>query len=61
MKTRAQLDPLEISETHIAAQTLDDEELLEDDLEPGAGIDDPRLAALIGQAEALSGKIGEDP
>ncbi len=61
LKTRAQLDPLEISETHIAAQTLDDEELLEDDLEPGAGIDDPRLAALIGQAEALSGKIGEDP
>ena len=61
LKTRAQLDPEEISETHIAAQTLDDEELAEDDLEPGAGIDDPRLTALIGQAEALSGKIGEDP
>ena len=61
LKTRAQLDPLEISETHIVAQTLDDEELLEDDLEPGAGIDDPRLAALIAQAEALSGTIGGDP
>ena len=61
LKTRAQLDPLEISETHIAARTLDDEELLEDDLEPGAGIEDPRLAALIAQAEALSGTIGDDP
>ena len=35
LKTRAQLDPEEVSETHIAAQTLDDEELVEDDLEPG--------------------------
>ena len=61
LKTRAQLDPLEISETHIVAQTLDDEELLEDDLEPGAGIEDPRLAALIAQAEALSGTIGDNP
>ena len=61
LKTRAQLDPSEISETHIAAQTLDDEELTEDDLEPGAGIDEPHLAALIRQAEALSEQIGEDP
>ena len=61
LKTRAQLDPSEITETHIAAQTLDDEELTENDLEPGAGIDDPHLAALIRQAEALSGQIGEDP
>ena len=61
LKTRAQLDPGEVSETHIAAQTLDDEELAEDDLEPGAGVEDPHLAGLIGQAEALSGNIGEDP
>ena len=61
LKTRAQLDPSETSEMHVAAQTMDDEELAEDDLEPGAGIDDPRLAALIGHAEALSVKIGEDP
>ena len=61
LKTRAQFDPGEISETHIAAQTLDDEELAEDDLEPGAGVEDPHLAALIGQAEALAGKIEEDP
>ena len=61
LKTRAQFDPGEISETHIAAQTLDDEELAEDDLEPGAGVEDPHLASLIGQAEALAGKIEEDP
>lgn len=61
LRTRAQLDPEEISETHIAAQILDDEELAEDDLEPGAGIDDLRLAALIDQAENLAGKIEEDP
>ena len=61
LRTRAQLDPEQISEAHIAAQTLDDEELAEDDLEPGAGVEDPRLDALIRQAEALSGDIGEDP
>ena len=61
LKTRAQLDPEEIPESHIAAQTLDDEELAEDDLEPGAGIDDPRLASLIDRAEALARKIEKDP
>ena len=61
LRTRAQLDPEQISEAHIAAQTLDDEELTEDDLEPGAGVEDPRLDALIRQAEVLSGNIGEDP
>ena len=55
LRTRAQLDPEQLSEAHIAAQILDDEELTEDDLEPGAGVEDPRLAALIGQAEALAG------
>ena len=61
LRTRARLDPEDLVEADIAAQTLDDEELSEDDLEPGAGVDDPRLAALIAQAEALSNKIGEDP
>lgn len=61
LKTRAQLDPDEILEAHVVAQTLDDEELAEDDLEPGAGIEDPRLAALIDRADALAGQIAEDP
>ena len=61
LRTRAQLDPEQISEAQVAAQTLDDEELTEDDLEPGAGIEDPRLNALIRQAETLSGNIGKDP
>ena len=61
LRTRAQLDPEQLSEAHLTAQTLDDEELTEDDLEPGAGVEDPRLAALIGQAEALAGTIEEDP
>ena len=61
LRTRAQLDPGDTPESHIAAQVLDDEELTEDDLEPGAGIEDPRLAALIGRAETLAAKIGEDP
>ena len=61
LKTRAQLDAEEGSDQHLAAQTLDDEELVEDDLEPGAGIDDPRLATLIRQAEELSADIAADP
>ena len=61
LRTRARLDPADVTEADIAAQTLDDEELCEDDLEPGAATDDPRLAVLIGQAEALSEKIREDP
>lgn len=61
LKTRAQIDPGEVAESHLAAQTLDDEELSEDDLEPGAGVEEPRLIALIDRAEALAGKVGEDP
>ena len=61
LRTRAQLDPTEATEADIAARMLDDEELGEDDLEPGAGTDDPRLAGLIEQAEALSNTISADP
>src|SRR5690606_2427841 len=61
LKTRAQLDAEEVSEQHLAAQALDDEELAEDDLEPGVGIDDPRLSVLIRQAEQLSADVAADP
>lgn len=61
LKTRAQLDAEEVSEQHLAAQTLDDEELVVNDLEPGAGVDDPRLSTLIHQAEELSADIAADP
>ena len=35
--------------------------MAEDDLEPGAAIDDPRLAALIAQADALAANPSRDP
>ena len=60
LRTRASLDPTDVVEADIAAQTLDDEELSDDDLEPGAGMDAPRLADLIDQAVALSDRIGDD-
>ena len=61
LRTRARLDAEDVSEQHLAARTLDDEELVENDLEPGAGIDDPRLSTLIHQAEELSADIAADP
>jgi superfamily II DNA or RNA helicase len=61
LKTRAQLDSNEISESHLTAQILDDEELAEDDLEPGAAVEDPRLEGLIKRAAALSKAIDKDP
>ena len=61
LRTRARLDPEDVAEADVAAQTLDEEELSEDDLEPGAGIDDPRLAELIDQAAALSDRFSDDP
>ena len=48
LKTRAKLDPNSVSESELLAQTLDDEELSENDLEPGIGIEDGSLNALIG-------------
>jgi hypothetical protein len=44
LRTRAALDVDDREAELIAARTLDDEEVAEDDLEPGAAIDDPRLA-----------------
>ncbi len=51
-------------EQQLAAQTLDGEDLASDDVEPDADIGDhgdPRLCALIRQAENLSADVGADP
>ena len=62
LNTRARTDVGEMSEQQLAAKTLDDEELPEDDdLEPAAGIDDPRLSALIAKAKKLKEDIDADP
>ena len=61
LKTRAQLDPSAISESELSAQTLDDEELSENDLEPGVGIEDQSLASLIATADKLSSEVEKDP
>jgi superfamily II DNA or RNA helicase len=61
LKTRAQLDPTAISENELTAQTLDDEELSDNDLEPGIGIEDTSLLSLIETADKLSGEVEKDP
>ena len=61
LKTRARLDPDAVSESELAAQMLDDEELLANDLEPGGRIEDANLDSLIEIAERLSEKVENDP
>ena len=61
LKTRAQLDPNAISESELSAQTLDDEELSENDLEPGVGIEDVNLRSLIATADKLASEVEKDP
>ena len=61
LKTRAQLDPSAVSESELSAQTLDDEELSENDLEPGVGIEDESLRSLIATADKLSADVERDP
>ena len=61
LRTRAQLDPDAISESELSAQTLDDEELSENDLEPGIGIADESLLSLIATADQLSLGVENDP
>jgi len=61
LKTRAKLDPNSVSESELLAQTLDDEELSENDLEPGIGIEDGSLNALITTADRLSNEVDNDP
>jgi superfamily II DNA or RNA helicase len=61
LKTRAQFDKDSISESELTAQTLDDEELSENDLEPGIGIEDKSLSSLITLADKLSSEVENDP
>lgn len=61
LRTRAAMDVDPEGEAEIAARALDDEEAAEDDVEPGAGIDDPRLAGLIATADRLAEDPRRDP
>jgi len=61
LRTRAAVDPDAEEESAIAARALDDEEVAEDDLEPGAAVEDPRLADLIARADKLAAKPHRDP
>ena len=61
LRTRAALDADEAEANLITARAIDDDEAAEDDLEPGAAIEDQRLVGLIAQAEALSGNSARDP
>lgn len=61
LRTRAALDVDEAEEAEIAARALDDEEVSDDDMEPGAAVDDPRLGDLIQRADALAAAPKRDP
>ncbi|MCM8625601.1 DEAD/DEAH box helicase [Accumulibacter sp.] len=61
LRTRAVIDINGEEEAAMAARALDDEEAAEDDVEPGAAIDDPRLAGLIAMADRLADDPRRDP
>lgn len=61
LRTRADLDADELEAAQIEARARDDEEAAEDDLEPGAAIDDSRLAGLVAQADELAANGAKDP
>lgn len=61
LRTRAAVDADADEEAEIAARALDDEEVAEDDVEPGAPIEDPRLAGLIAEADRLADDFARDP
>lgn len=61
LRTRALVEADETEVDELAARALDDEDTAEDDREPGVAIEDPRLAGLIAQAEALAADIDRDP
>lgn len=61
LKTRAQLGSESASERELQAQTLDDEELSENDRELGANLEEGNLQHLIKIAERLSQEIEQDP
>ena len=61
LRTRAILDVDEAEADLIAARAIDEDKSAEDDLEPGAAIEDTRLAGLIAQADALAANSARDP
>ena len=61
LRTRANVEGTEAEVGQIAARALDGDEGAEDDLEPGAAIEDRRLAGLIAQAEKLAANAALDP
>jgi hypothetical protein len=61
LKTRAVTDADQTEVDQAAARALDDEDAAEDDLEPGAAIEDKRLKSLIDQADALASNPARDP
>lgn len=60
LRTRAETDADEAEAEELAARTLDDEEVAEDDREPGAAVDDPRLQRLIEMAQGLVADFAND-
>lgn len=62
LRTRAGLVAPDVEEDELASRLFDGatDHLPDDDVEPPAGSDDPDLAALIAQAEALTGQ-SDDP
>jgi superfamily II DNA or RNA helicase len=61
LRSRADVQGSEAEIALIAARALDEDEGAEDDLEPGAAIEDQRLAELIRQAETLAANPSHDP
>ncbi|MGM0561144.1 MAG: DEAD/DEAH box helicase [Pseudomonadota bacterium] len=61
LRTRAQIDPADTSVGQLPGRILDEEELAENDLEPGSAVQDRNLDDLIRQADALSENFTRDP
>lgn len=61
LRTRANNEATEAEIALLTARALDEDEGVEDDLEPAALSDDQRLAALIEQAEKLAADPARDP
>jgi len=61
LRTRAATEADEAEAARLSARALDEEDEAEDDLEPGGAIEDPRLAGLVAQAEALAAQPAKDP
>jgi ERCC4-related helicase len=61
LRSRAESEANDEQVQELAARTLDDDEAAEDDREPAAAVEDPRLAGLIKKAESLTASFSKDP